>query len=204
MDSSEPDSVRKNRLLVLVPEGLAGNLDLAKKIYWMAFRSHYDVTYLAFVDNGDERLAISRSMATMKALTGDRGITASMILTPSHNWLNTLRENYRPGDKIVCHDEQYFRTGFLRAIPVCDALADIFAAPIESISGFYHPWHVLSRKWLFTLLFWLGIAVIFTLFSILEIQIDQTVQGFARTTLILIVLFLEFGAIWTWNHLPKI
>jgi hypothetical protein len=92
----------------------------------------------------------------------------------------------------------------LKTKPVSAALADDFNAPVETISGFYHPWQALSKKWLYTLLFWLGAAVILAAFSILEIQIDQTVQGVFRTALILIALCLEFGAFWALNQLPKV
>jgi hypothetical protein len=203
LDTHTEHPIAKRRLIVLVPQGLAGNSDLARKVFWIAIREHCDVLYLVFVDHEDEKLGVLRSMATMKALTADANLVASSKLTHSDTWLAALREIYRPGDQIVCHDEQYIRTGFLKTIQIHEAIADSFAAPIHSLSGFYHPWRQLSRKWLFGILFWLGCLVILSLFSMLEFQIDQTIQGLARSILIFIALVAEFGAFWAWNHLPR-
>jgi hypothetical protein len=202
MDSVE--LVLNKRLIVLVPEGLAGNLDLAKKIYQMALRDHCDVLYLAFTDHEDNLLAVSRSMATMKALTVSELVKVNSKVTLTQNWLATLQGLYRSGDSMVCHAEQTVNNGFLKTAPIRDFLTEAFKTPIYTISGHYHPWRVTSKKWLYGLLFWLGCLVILIGFSLLEIQIDREIQGVTRSALFLIVLTLEFGSFWVWNHLPKI
>jgi hypothetical protein len=194
----------KKRLIVLVPEGLAGNTDLTQKVYSMAVREHCDVLYLAFVYEEDNSLAVSRNMATMKALTSSDLVTAKSKITRTDNWLNTLKDFYQPEDIIVCHAEQIVRNGFLKTTPIHAVLSEIFKTPIQTISGLYHPWQMLSRKWLFGLLFWVGCMVILAAFSLLEIQIDRGIQGLTRTALIFIVLAFEFGVFWVWNHVPKI
>jgi hypothetical protein len=78
MDYVNSDSMSKNRLIVLVPEGVAGSPELAKKIYWMAQRDQSDVFYLVFFDDASERLTISRSMATMKAMTTHKNVLVSL------------------------------------------------------------------------------------------------------------------------------
>ena len=202
MDSIEP--VSKKRLIVLVPEGLAGNSDLAQKIYWMALRDQCDVLYLAFVDAEEKMLSVSRSMATMKALTSGDLVVVHSKLTYTHDWLKTLRDFYQPEDRIVCHEEQTVKNGFLKTTPIKDLLSEIFNAPIYPISGLYHPWQVLSRKWLYGLLFWIGFLVILAVFGLLEIQIDRTLQGLTRIVLLFIVLAFELGTFLVWNRMPKI
>ncbi len=145
-----------------------------------------------------------QGLATLKALTANDVVAVKSKLIQADDWLSALQENYQPGDIIVCHEEQYLRNGFLKVISARSFLLETFKAPVYWISGFYPPWQVLSRKWLYTLLFWVGCLVILAGFSLLEIQIDRNVQGVYRTALILIALVFEFGAFWAWNHLPKI
>jgi hypothetical protein len=203
MDSTaEPAS--KKRLIVLIPEGLTDYSNLAHKIFRMALRDHSDVLYLTFVYDDETRLTISRGMATLKALTASDLVMVTSKMTHPDDWLYTLHSVYQPGDSIVCHEEQFIRNGFLKTIPIHDFLSEGFKAPIYTLTGFYHPWRVLSRKWLYGLLFWMGCLVILAGFSIMEIKIDREIQGVARTALIFIVLAFEFGAFWAWNHIPKI
>jgi hypothetical protein len=69
----------KKRLIVILPDSLAGNLELAHKIHWVALREHCDVLYITLVDNFDRYLQKSRSMATMAA------VTASTFLRHAQN-----------------------------------------------------------------------------------------------------------------------
>jgi hypothetical protein len=203
MDSTFIGPVSKKRLIVLVPEGFWNSPDFAKKIYWLATRDQRDVHYLVFVSDQDDRLVIARSTATLKALTAHDAVAVTSKLIHPDNCLAYLGEIVRPGDRIVCHEEQLFRTGFMATTPIRDLLSKTFNVPVEALSGFYHPWRALSRKWLLGLLFWVGCLVILALFSLLEISIDRTEQGVTQTILIFLVLIAEFGAFWAWNHLPR-
>jgi hypothetical protein len=204
MDSNTIGLETKKRLIVFVPEGAAGNPDMAKKIYWMALRDHRDVVYLALIDQYDQRDRVSRHIATMKALTADESVKVTSKYSLADEWLSTLNELYRPGDSIVCHEEQRIRAGFLATTPMHVWLSNLYKAPIHTISGFYHPWRVLSHKLLYSLAFWVGCIVILGFFSFLEIQIDQTVKGLAHSILLFVALAFEFGSLLVWNRFTKI
>ena len=98
---------QNKRMIVLVPDGITNNLDLAHKIHWMAMAEHYDILFLAIVNDEEKMLSLSRNMATLKAVTAANWLTVSAKLTTARKWLNTLKEIYLPGDIIVCHDEQW-------------------------------------------------------------------------------------------------
>jgi hypothetical protein len=198
MDLPE-ETKEKNHLIVILTDDLAGNLQLAHKIYWMAIRDKRDVLYLTLVESEEHWLAASRYMATMKAATCNEQINATVKLVKRDAWLKTLKETYLPGDIVICQNEQFVSTGFLRMIPMRELLQSM-KIPGRSITGFYHPWRVQINHWLYNILFWSGCFIALALFSYLEIQIDRTTEGLARLILWFIAISFEFGALLAWNR----
>jgi hypothetical protein len=142
-------------------------------------------------------------MTTLTALTANEAVRVKYVLIQSNDWVSKIQEYCRPGDRVACLEGQMIKTGWMKTASVREVLENTLDAPVVLLSGVFHPWKTASRKWLFGLIFWLGCLVILAGFSLLEIQIDHGMQGFARTALILIVLSMEFGALWAWNHVPK-
>ena len=190
--------VEKGRLIVLVPECLVSNIELMNKIYQMARREQREVFYLALVDEDANMLAATRSIATLKALvSGGQLSSASQVVETSH-WTGALREIYRAGDIIVCHEEQRVRSGFFHTIPACEYLETMYQEPVRVISGFYHPERLQIGQWVKRAVFWVGLLVIMAAFLLLEIQMDQAIHGITRTVLLIILLGVEivFGIAW--------
>ena len=52
-------------------------------------------------------------------------------------------------------------------------------------------------------LFWLAFLLILIGFTTLEFQLDQSLHGFIRKLLLIILLILEFGAIMLWDNLKN-
>jgi hypothetical protein len=199
-----PETIEKNRLIVLLPDHLAGNLELAYKIHGMAALEQRDVLYLTLLEDDQQRLSISRRMATMKAATCGELITVYSKLAFRGEWLATLQELYSPGDMVVCQSEQTVKTGFMRMVPIPVFIKENLHMPCRGFSGFYHPWKIQTRLWLFSLLFWLGCLVILGAFTFLEIRIDNDIQGIARMVLLLMAIVFEFGMLSIWSRLPRI
>lgn len=191
----------KNRLIVLIPDGVTANLELARKIHWIALRDPREVLYLALVDHADDEYSVSRSITTMKAITATNLLPVKSKLTRTADWLTTLRAIYQPGDQIVCHEEQCVRDGFLRTKPVAEFLRDTLHAHITTVSGFYHPARLQTRQWLNSFVSWFGFLTILGLFGLLEFQIDQSLQGTIEKILFILILLIEFGTIWAWNRI---
>lgn len=193
------ETVRKNRLIVLVPDCLAGNLDLAHKVFWMALRNQCNVLYLALVDDDEKMLSVTRCMTTMKAVTAGNRLVVNSKLAQTALWLKTLREVYRPGDRIVCHQEQSVKNGFLKTMPISEFLHNALDVPIISISGYYHPQRVQVSQWFRTFVAWLGFLLILLSFTALEIRLDYLFQDGLGKALLCILVIFEIGAIWAWN-----
>jgi hypothetical protein len=195
--------VRKSRLIVLIPESLAGNTNLAHEIHRLALREGRNVFYLALVDDVDNRLVVLRDMATMKAATSDQDIVVEISLTDSGQWLHSLKDLIRTGDMIVCHAEQVVKGGFLRTIPLNDYLKLNFPAPVRMLSHYYHPLRTQARQWLNGILFWLGSLMILALFFFLEIRTDQIMPDPVRVTLLSLLMIGELGVLLTWSLIVK-
>jgi hypothetical protein len=184
------------RMIVFVPEGITDLGSLAHKIRWMALSDHFDILYLALVDNAEKTLSVSRQMATLKAITSESWLKVTVKTTPVGEWEKNIKEIYQPGDVIVCHAEQFVKTGFLKTTPIQDYLGNLLNAPTRLISGFYHPLKAQTKNWIRSFLFWAGCLVVLAVFTLLEIQMDQSTHGSARVIILTILAFFEVGFFW--------
>lgn len=193
--------VEKGRLIFLVPDCLVSNIELMNKIYQMAARDQREMFYLALVDGSTKMLAATRSVATLKALVSDGRFNAASQVVEASRWMAALREIYRPGDMVVCLTEQQVRSGLFRTVPASDVVRDELQAPVRTLSGFYHPEQVQIGQWLGKAAYWAGLLAIVGVFFFLEVRLEQTVFGVARTLLLIVLLLLALGAGMFWNKI---
>lgn len=197
MDSLLEQKINK-RLIVLLPDCLACNTDLARRIYQMADREALDVLYLVLVDHEENSLGIARCMATMKAITSANKLRVDVKLSKSGQWLETLRNTSDSGDVILCQEEQAFASGPFKTIPFSDFFSNQLNLPVRTISGFYHPFQDQATRWFFEVGSVVGFLVILALFTWLEINLDMVLDGTLAKISLIISFCTEGAAIWTW------
>jgi len=193
------DRVRKKQLIVIVPEGVADRLDLARRIHSMAGMYHCDVIYLAFVDHPENMLVRSRSMVTMKAITSDPEVSVDWELIGTSHWLTRLKEIVQSGDVVVCQEEQRVKIHNGKTVPLQDFLEETLQTPVRTVSGYYNPGSMLIRQWVNSLLFWTGFLAILAGFAFLEIRLHLTIQGIEQKVLLILGMLVAVAAIGAWN-----
>jgi len=198
---SKINSPQKTRLIVLLPESLAGNLEFAQMIHRMAVKDKKDVLYLTLLDNNDNPLGVSRQVATMKAITESNLIRARSVQIPASHWFGKLQDIFRPGDIVVCHEEQVVKQGFLKTIPISDFLSSAMRMSIITVNNYYHPQRIQIKSWLLTILFWVGALVILAGFSLLEVQANMAFPGSVNKLVLAALLIVEFSMVWAWNQI---
>jgi hypothetical protein len=151
--------------------------------------------YLTIVENYQNTLQARRYMATTAATTTGDAVRVSWLLSDSSNWQQKLKELHSPGDILVCQQEQWVRDGTLKTIPMSDYLKIKYQAPIIALTGFYHPQREQIRRWVTSLIFWIGSLLILGLFTFLEIQVDQKMLGFERAIMLFLCILAETGTI---------
>lgn len=192
---------QKARLIVLVPESLAGDLDFARKIYSIAMQACEDVLYLTLLERPGNILTTSRRIATMKAVTESNLVRVGCLQVPTGRWLQKLREILRADDTVICHDMQYVRQGAIKSIKAADFLASTIPNEIIMIRGYYKPQKVLIVEWLNSIVFWFGSLGILGGFSLVEIQIMLALRGTSGKVALAAVVALEFGVVLIWNKI---
>ncbi len=193
--------VEKGRLIVLMPECLISNIELVNTIYQTAKAERREVFYVALVEGSAKMLAATRSLATLKALVGGGQVSSGSRVVEASRWMEALREIYRPGDVILCNAEQQVRSGFLRTVPAHEVVRERLNAPVQTVSGFYHPMRLQIGQFLRGLAYWAGLLVIIGSFFFLEIQLDQGLHGAARNVLLAFLLLATLAAGWIWNKI---
>lgn len=199
MDSQKVQE-KKKHLIVLLPVSLVNDVEMAHMIHWMAFQKNCDVVYLTAEDSSDGSLALSRDMATMKAVTAGNWLSAQWIQASPADWLARLQEIYQPGDEIMCTEEQTIDHGMLQKEKLYDLVKETTEADIQLVSGFYPVHKAKKKRGIPEFLALMGFLVIIALFAFLQIQVDSAIHGTVGTVIVLILLCVEFGAIWVWNN----
>ncbi len=191
----------KPRLIVLLPESMAGDGDFAQRIHWMAARSDKDVLYLTILDVPENYLTVSRGLATMKAVTESNVVRTASVQVPAGRWFRKLQDLARPDDVIVCHIEQQVKQGFMKSIPLAEFLTRTTTQQVITVDGYYHPQQAVLAGWLHAIVFWIGAALILAGFTYLEVQAGAFIPGLASKLVLFIILGFEFGAVWVWSRI---
>ena len=191
----------KKRLIVLLPEILAGKAELARAVHQLALQNGADVLYLTLINDDENNLTVAREMATMKAITADNGLLVNSRLVATNTWLKLLRETYRVGDIVVCQAEQTVRDGIFSTRPVSEFLQETLSIPVITLVGYYRPRNELIQAVLNNLLTWVGFIAILAAFSLLEFNLDSAIHGATHTILLVLLVMVEFGAVLAWNNL---
>jgi len=197
---SQTSQEKKKHLIVLLPVCMANDFELAHKIHWMAYRKNCDVFYMTIAENNEGSLALSRDMATMKAVTAGNWLQAQWIQARPSDWVTRLQEIYRPEDEIVCTEEQAIDHSLSGQGKLYQIVKEAVAAEIHPVSGYDLPHEEVRRKRIPEFLAYAGFLVIIALITWLQIQVDAALRGTVDTVIVLILLCVEFGAIWAWNN----
>jgi hypothetical protein len=204
-ESAMEDAVNlsgSNRLIVLLPDCLANNTELARKVYWLALHDQCELIYLTLVDDEADIALVGCHMETMKNMTASSTLPVHCTITLSAHWLQALQEVYRPGDRVICQSEQVVRNGWFGTLPVSEYLRQK-AIPVSTISGIYHPVQQQVHQWLRELLTWVGFMLIILFFTWFEVQIDPVLPGWTGKLFLTIAVVFEISLLWVWNTVSK-
>ena len=89
------------KLIVLLPESKAGDLELARYIAHYAHRRVDEVLYLVALENPHSSLQVIRSMVTMKAMTSDKRLVVSYQLVLKTDLAGTVKKVGATHDPVV-------------------------------------------------------------------------------------------------------
>ena len=186
------------RLIVVMDDCQANDQDLAHAIYWLARQENLTVLYLVLVEDHDNGMAVTRDMATMKALTAANKLQVEVSLIEKGDWSKILRKILCPGDVVICQEELTIVNGLSKPIPVSEYLSTHLKVPVHRISGFYHPSLECPKKRLPEFIKSLGFLVILAVFTWLQIKLDLLLDGWVQYMFIITTFCIEMGVIWNW------
>lgn len=180
------------RLVVLIPEVVCTDTELARRIWLLASPRGLPVLYLGLVDDDRLEMEAKRHLATLASLTQDRRTRVDSLVLFERNGLRALQQTLRPGDLMIC-----------TATPPDDAtaLASTVGAPVYRISGpSLHPPGDPPRRSRQILLDASAVLIIVGFF-VLQLHITQLSRDWAYYLLMSLSVIAEGGSIWLWSRL---
>lgn len=187
------DMVPAHRFLVLIPTD-ADYSTVAHRIWELAHDAGASVEFLGLCRDAAQEPGLRRELVTLAALVYDGRIATEIKIETGMNWLSTVRSNYQPGDVIVCFAEQ--RAGILHK-----SLSQILQAklnvPVYILSGLQPQ----KSNWVSQVLAWVGSLAIIAGGFLLQIRITALPKDWAQTTLLILLVIVEFWLVGSWNSL---
>ena len=198
------------RLVVPIPAAGVDLNALARRVWALAVPGRLKVLFLGLAgfspsDEDDTHLCL----ATVAALTRDDSIEVEVQIRPEGDWLGAVRHVLQPGDLVVCLAEQTIYMRGLGRRPLSSAVEWLSGAPVCVLAGVYseeppdQPGKADRRHWAVQLLAGAIPALIVGAFFLLQVRIELTTDGVARTLLLCASGLSEVGLIGIWSSLGK-
>jgi hypothetical protein len=186
-----------NWLIVLVP-GVEADLTTATQRIWeLANTGSRRIRFIGLYENTSQELSLRRQLANMSAMVNNTGIYTETEIISGNDWAEIVRARSHAGDLIVCFAEQ--RVGPLKR-SLSALLQSSLDVPIYILSSTYLQNDVRFNWW--TQIFaWAGFIAILAGFFLVQVRLHHLVEGWIRSTFVLISVSLELWMIWVWNEL---
>jgi hypothetical protein len=113
------------------------------------------------------------------------------------DWVRGVKTLLRENDMLACYSDE---TIGLRQRPLADILSRSFSVPVYTFTGLHSAQPGRSGRWS-QAFGWVGSVAIIAGFLAVQARIVTSAQGWVQTTLMLITLLAEVGAIWVINSM---
>lgn len=182
------------RLIVLVPDMESDHNPAISRIWELANAQQANVLLLSLYKNTKQEFSLRRDLITMRAMVQNGNVLAEMKIERGTDWVEAVKHNIQPGDRIVCFAEQ--QVGLLHT-PLSQILQSSLNIPLYILAGLYM---LRPQSNLFSqMILWSGFLGIVIGFFTLQIHIIQVSNGGLQSILIILSLIPEFWLIWAWN-----
>jgi hypothetical protein len=190
------------RLIVLVPNvEMAQDARLPQRIWQLASPGKVPVVYLAIAGDYDSEMSARRRLTLLAAITRDKHVPVEIHIAHTSRWVEALRAFTQAGDVLLSHDGQTVRKGLFRSEPLCDQLSRCLTTPIYRLNGYMQDDPEKASPLVRLFLSGIILGMILIGFFALDAQVINQLRGIYQQAMLLILLFIEVGAIWAWNGL---
>ena len=197
--STDLDTEKRNRLIVLLPSTMVNDTQLAYTIHWEASREGKVVYYLTINTGKDEQLTLSRRMATLKSVTAGNHVEVHWIEAASADWSEKLLSIYRPGDTVACLQGHTVSNSPAR-VPINEYLKYRFDIKAKLIPGFSTDIKNNTARGIPEIVKFAGFLLITGLFTWFQYTAYQALSGFYQTLVFLTSLVVELVVISAWSN----
>ena len=191
-----PEPGLTRRFVVLVPPD-SNHTAAARRIWELAKTTGRSVCLLGMCKDAAQEPALHRDLITMSAMIADARTHVDVRVQVGTNWPDLVKQNYQPGDMIVCLAEQH--TGLLHR-PLSQILQSNFNIPVYFLSGLT-PQNLSQSNRLSQTMAWAGSIGIIPAAAILQIRITSLAQDWFQTVLLILSVIAEAWLIGVWNSL---
>lgn len=194
--STPQNSEPVRRLIVLVPQF---DMDIApaiQSIWELANSIAASVQFIGLYADAADEPSLRRDLVIMSAMMKDHKVSTEVEVLFGKNWVEMVKSRWQAGDIVVCFDEQ--RIGLLNQ-PLSQVLQTDLDIPVYIIYG-PEP-RKISQGWLSQVTLWAGCIAIIVGFFLLQVRIDQFIQGSAHTIVFAFSVCIEMLLIWIWNNI---
>lgn len=182
------------RLLVLVPDGDLPVVELAQRIWALAAAAGSAVLLVGLAARPEREPQTRRNLALLQSHTRFDSVAVSTRVARVSDWVSAVKQLRRPGDCVVCFDNQQAPAGVWGwgHQPLSQALQAELDVPAYVVSDVPVPvgrgaGRLRQAAWLA-----LSLALIVGFFA-LQAWIQAALSGGAATVLLLLSVITEFG-----------
>jgi hypothetical protein len=193
--ASFPDLRPARRLVVLVPESLAGSAIVAGKLWELAKALEGSVQLIGLCKDVALESSLRRQLVFLSAMVRDGFVSVESKIEFGSNWLKVVKANWHEGDVLVCFNGQY--TGLTRR-PLSQLIKSNLNLNVYTLEGFC-PDDPPRKNRLSSAMAWVGSLSIIAVFFWMQAQIIQLPEVWAQNALMYLSLAIEVGLIWICN-----
>jgi hypothetical protein len=133
----------------------------------------------------------------MAAAIRDRRVSAEVRAEYGSDWIQSVREVWRPGDILVCYEGEMVG---IRQRPLDQVLRSTFDTPIYILPTVSDAQPARSGA-ISRALSWVGSIGVLVVFFLLQVRIVQWLHDWGQTALLSLSILAEIMIIWIWDSL---
>jgi hypothetical protein len=186
-----------HRLLVLAPAAVPAEA-LAQRAWQLAAPGGLEILFIGLMQSGQKDYGHLRHLATLAALTRDKRVAVEVYPVETNEWIEAVRQVWRPGDVVICHAEQRATGWRGRRQALGWELVRRLEVPVCIISGLCPRQSAEPSSRIWHLVHDLIALVVIALFFVLQIQIERLPKEWFYYATYSVVVMIEIGLLFIW------